>query len=97
MGIDVFLLYPVHILLCARGASDLPARKESPSLSGAQTKGLSLEQIDIMYQNTTPIKSQRYRRELVANDVHPQRPDVGGGGGVADKKGGESEEGSEKV
>jgi len=36
-----------------------------------ETKGLSLEQIDIMYQNTTPIKSLAYRRLLIANDVHP--------------------------
>jgi SP family sugar:H+ symporter-like MFS transporter len=35
-----------------------------------ETKGLSLEQVDIMYQNTTPIKSPAYRRQLIANDVH---------------------------
>jgi len=35
-----------------------------------ETKGLSLEQIDIMYQNTTPVKSLAYRRRLIANDVH---------------------------
>jgi MFS transporter, SP family, sugar:H+ symporter len=35
-----------------------------------QVKGLSLEQIDILYQNTTPIKSVAYRNQLVANDVH---------------------------
>ena len=29
-----------------------------------QTKGLSLEQIDILYQNTTPMKSVEYRRML---------------------------------
>jgi sugar porter (SP) family MFS transporter len=34
-----------------------------------ETKGLSLEQIDIMYQNTTPVKSIAYRRLLIANDV----------------------------
>ncbi|KAH9479420.1 Major facilitator-type transporter ecdD [Psilocybe cubensis] len=31
-----------------------------------ETKGLSLEQIDLMYQNTTPIKSLEYRRRLIA-------------------------------
>ena len=31
-----------------------------------QTKGLSLEQIDLMYQNTTPVKSLEYRRRLIA-------------------------------
>lgn len=35
-----------------------------------QTKGLSLEQIDLLYQNSTPVTSIRYRRELIANDVH---------------------------
>ncbi|KIP08805.1 hypothetical protein PHLGIDRAFT_87669 [Phlebiopsis gigantea 11061_1 CR5-6] len=35
-----------------------------------ETKGLSLEQIDLLYQNSTPITSTRYRRELIANDVH---------------------------
>jgi len=36
-----------------------------------ETKGLSLEQIDIMYQNTTPINSLAYRRRLLAEDIHP--------------------------
>lgn len=36
----------------------------------AETKGLSLEQVDILYQNTTPIKSIAYRNQLIANDVH---------------------------
>ncbi|CAL1715002.1 unnamed protein product [Somion occarium] len=35
-----------------------------------ETKGLSLEQIDILYQNSTPLTSVKYRRELLANDVH---------------------------
>lgn len=35
-----------------------------------ETKGLSLEQIDILYQNSTPITSTRYRRELIAQDLH---------------------------
>jgi MFS transporter, SP family, sugar:H+ symporter len=35
-----------------------------------ETKGLSLEQIDLLYQHSTPITSTRYRRELIANDVH---------------------------
>jgi MFS transporter, SP family, sugar:H+ symporter len=35
-----------------------------------ETKGLSLEQIDLLYQNSTPLTSVRYRRELIANDVH---------------------------
>ncbi|KAI0820370.1 general substrate transporter [Trametes gibbosa] len=34
-----------------------------------ETKGLSLEQIDLLYENSTPLTSMRYRRELVARDV----------------------------
>jgi len=36
-----------------------------------ETKGLSLEQIDIMYQNTTPINSLAYRRRLLAENIRP--------------------------
>ncbi|KII85851.1 hypothetical protein PLICRDRAFT_44270 [Plicaturopsis crispa FD-325 SS-3] len=32
-----------------------------------ETKGLSLEEIDIMYQHTTPVKSLAYRRQLLAD------------------------------
>ncbi|KAG8801970.1 hypothetical protein FRC16_010727 [Serendipita sp. 398] len=35
-----------------------------------ETKGLSLEQIDILYQNTTPVKSVSYRNQLIAHNVH---------------------------
>jgi SP family sugar:H+ symporter-like MFS transporter len=35
-----------------------------------ETKGLSLEQIDILYQNTTPVKSVAYRNQLIAHNVH---------------------------
>ncbi|KAI0065599.1 MFS monosaccharide transporter [Artomyces pyxidatus] len=33
-----------------------------------ETKGLSLEQIDTLYANTTPIRSVAYRRQLLAQD-----------------------------
>jgi len=36
-----------------------------------ETKGLSLEQVDVLYQNTTPRRSVAYRNQLVARDVHP--------------------------
>ncbi|KAF8603793.1 general substrate transporter [Ceratobasidium sp. AG-I] len=39
-----------------------------------ETKGLSLEQIDILYQNTNAIHSVAYRRELIAEDVRPAAP-----------------------
>ncbi len=31
-----------------------------------ETKGLSLEQIDLLYQNSTPVTSTRYRLQLIA-------------------------------
>jgi MFS transporter, SP family, sugar:H+ symporter len=34
-----------------------------------QTKGLALEQIDILYQNASPRNSVAYRNQLIANDV----------------------------
>jgi hypothetical protein len=36
----------------------------------SQTKGLSLEQIDIMYQHTIPMRSESYRAKLIAEDLH---------------------------
>jgi len=33
-----------------------------------ETKGLSLEQIDLMYQHTIPVKSKAYRRQLLVQD-----------------------------
>lgn len=41
-----------------------------------ETKGLSLEQIDVLYQNTTPIRSVEYRRRLVAENVHASDPEA---------------------
>jgi len=41
-----------------------------------ETKGLSLEQIDILYQNTTPIKSVSYRDQLIAHNVHSANEDA---------------------
>ncbi|OBZ74137.1 putative glucose transporter rco-3 [Grifola frondosa] len=55
-----------------------------------ETKGLSLEQIDLLYQNSTPITSARYRDELIANDVH-----VSDVRGHADEKTHVDEKGSE--
>ncbi|EIM86920.1 MFS monosaccharide transporter [Stereum hirsutum FP-91666 SS1] len=40
-----------------------------------ETKGLSLEQIDILYQNTTPIQSVAYRRRLLVENVHASDPE----------------------
>ncbi|KAL0065168.1 Plasma membrane low glucose sensor [Marasmius tenuissimus] len=35
-----------------------------------ETKGLSLEQIDLMYQNTNPWRAGAYRAQLIAEDIH---------------------------
>ncbi|CAH7689037.1 general substrate transporter [Phakopsora pachyrhizi] len=35
-----------------------------------ETKGLSLEQVDLLYTNSTVLKSDAYRRELIANNLH---------------------------
>ncbi|KAH9940949.1 MFS monosaccharide transporter [Epithele typhae] len=48
-----------------------------------ETKGLSLEQVDLLYQNSTPLTSVAYRRELIANDTHVGRAS-GAAGGVHD-------------
>ncbi|KAG6902331.1 hypothetical protein C0995_001368 [Termitomyces sp. Mi166 len=39
-----------------------------------ETKGLSLEQIDLMYQNTLPVNSLKYRRRLMAEGT-PAAPE----------------------
>ncbi|EIN05606.1 MFS monosaccharide transporter [Punctularia strigosozonata HHB-11173 SS5] len=39
-----------------------------------ETKGLSLEQVDILYQNTTPLRSIAYRKRIFENDVHASDP-----------------------
>ncbi|KAK7056352.1 Plasma membrane low glucose sensor [Paramarasmius palmivorus] len=35
-----------------------------------ETKGLSLEQIDLMYQHTYPWRATKYRNMLIAEDIH---------------------------
>jgi len=50
-----------------------------------ETKGLSLEQIDSLYHNTTPRKSVSYRAALLKqNDVEGGSPTLGGSGGLED-------------
>jgi SP family sugar:H+ symporter-like MFS transporter len=41
-----------------------------------ETKGLSLEQVDILYQNTTPVKSVAYRNQLIAHNVRAADEDA---------------------
>ncbi|KAL0961554.1 hypothetical protein HGRIS_006493 [Hohenbuehelia grisea] len=36
-----------------------------------ETKGLSLEQIDVLYTHTLPWKAGPYRAKLIAEDIHP--------------------------
>lgn len=35
-----------------------------------ETKGLSLEQVELLYTNSTVLKSDSYRRQLIANNLH---------------------------
>lgn len=35
-----------------------------------KTKGLSLEQSDLLYQHSSPVFSANYRRELIAKNMH---------------------------
>ena len=37
-----------------------------------ETKGLSLEQVDLLYINSTPLTSRSYRNKLIAEDTHVQ-------------------------
>ena len=37
-----------------------------------ETKGLSLEQVDLLYLNSTPLTSRAYRNKLIAEDAHIQ-------------------------
>ena len=39
-------------------------------ISPFQTKGLSLEQVDLLYLNSSVLGSQKYRAELLAQDIH---------------------------
>lgn len=41
-----------------------------------ETKGLSLEAIDVLYQNTTPVHSVSYRRRLIAEEASLGLADV---------------------
>ncbi|KAF9269148.1 MFS monosaccharide transporter [Marasmius fiardii PR-910] len=50
-----------------------------------ETKGLSLEQIDLMYQNSTPLTSHKYRARLFAGEV------VTGGTKAVDHEGSDNE------
>ncbi|KAF9259071.1 AmMst-1 [Marasmius fiardii PR-910] len=43
-----------------------------------ETKGLSLEQIDLMYQNTYPWKAGQYRERLIAENIHVSEATAGG-------------------
>jgi sugar porter (SP) family MFS transporter len=57
-----------------------------------ETKGLSLEQIDLMYIHTTPLKAGPYRARLLAEDVHVSQEQ-----GKTHGKQAEAEQGDEKV
>lgn len=68
MGYNMCLLFHLHLLLCTRGRFHQPIeiRSDRPHF---QTKGLSLEQIDEMYQQVMPLKSHEYRRRLKESEA----------------------------
>lgn len=41
-----------------------------------ETKGLSLEQIDIMYRNSSIVNSPSYRKKMLAEDVQDETKDA---------------------
>jgi hypothetical protein len=41
-----------------------------PTCRIPETKGLSLEQVDLLYTNSTVLKSNSYRLQLIANNLH---------------------------
>ncbi|KAE9398530.1 MFS monosaccharide transporter [Gymnopus androsaceus JB14] len=57
-----------------------------------ETKGLSLEQVDDMYQNTYPLTAGPYRQRLIAENIHITDAQKGAGKDVADSKEHEHEE-----
>jgi SP family sugar:H+ symporter-like MFS transporter len=43
-----------------------------------ETKGLSLEQVDLLYRNSTVINSNKYRQQLLSGNVHASDVQAGG-------------------
>ena len=41
-----------------------------------ETRGLSLEQIDLLYQHSTPMTSVKMRNQLLAHDIHAANHDA---------------------
>ncbi|SCV69824.1 BQ2448_1218 [Microbotryum intermedium] len=37
-----------------------------------ETRGLSLEQVDILYRNSTPLKSNAFRKRIIAENIHDE-------------------------
>ncbi|GAA95166.1 uncharacterized protein L969DRAFT_53148 [Mixia osmundae IAM 14324] len=60
LGVKVFFLWGSTCLLCIVYAFFLIP----------ETKGLSLEQVDILYRNSSILNSNKYRRQLIQQDVH---------------------------
>ena len=62
-------MFLVYLLLHPRGSfvsSLVIIEKQTPFF---QTKGLSLEEIDLLYQNTIPRRSVSYRQQLKHVDI----------------------------
>lgn len=63
-----------------------------PSQCIPETKELSLEQIDILWRNASPLKSEAFRKEILARDLQDVPVDGGDGDGTVRKAQGEEKE-----
>ena len=61
----VFVFFFVRLLLPVPLRSDADATFQIP-----ETKGLSLEQVDILYRNSSILKSNAYRKKILNEDIH---------------------------
>ena len=70
LGVKVFFIWGSTCALCFLFTYffipevSLGLTHPSSTHNGFQTKGLSLEEIDLLYKNTTPMRSVSYRRQL---------------------------------
>jgi len=58
----------------------------------AETRGLSLEQVDLLYRNSSIIGSNAYRRKILAENLHDSDDAAAVAGDVEDGKGGKVEQ-----
>ena len=80
LGVKVFFIWGTTCLCCivfayfcipeTKGASFRLHLTHPIHLMTTTESGLTLEQVDIMYQNTTPMRSGSYNKRLINENVH---------------------------